>query len=59
MKILGVQRTRTTAYHPQSNGLVERWHRTLKAALMARKANVHWAEEISTVLLGMRREILN
>ena len=27
---LGIQRAHTTAYHPQSNGLVERFHRQLK-----------------------------
>jgi hypothetical protein len=28
------QLSRTTAYHPAANGLVERFHRTLKAAIM-------------------------
>ena len=32
----GVQNITTTAYHPQANGMVERIHRTLKAALCAR-----------------------
>ena len=31
MKILDTQRTRTTAYHPIANGLVERLHRLLKS----------------------------
>ncbi|VUZ42725.1 unnamed protein product, partial [Hymenolepis diminuta] len=30
---LGTNRIRTTAYHPQANGSVERSHRQLKAAL--------------------------
>ena len=28
-RLLGIDKTRTTAYHPQSDGLVERWNRTL------------------------------
>ncbi|KAL1139232.1 hypothetical protein AAG570_006218 [Ranatra chinensis] len=34
--MLGIQRLRTSAYHPQANGVVERWHRSFKAALTAR-----------------------
>nr|VZI27511.1 unnamed protein product [Spirometra erinaceieuropaei] len=33
--LLGTNRIRTTAYHPQANGLVERFHRQLKTSLMA------------------------
>lgn len=54
MKKLGITRIRTTAYHPQSNGQIERWHRTLKAALMARGATTNWSDELPTVLLGLR-----
>ena len=36
---LGFCRLRTTSYHPQSNGNVERFHRTLKAALMSSKTD--------------------
>ena len=35
-KALGVSHMQTTAYHPQSNEMVERFHRQLKAALHAR-----------------------
>ncbi|WP_432422672.1 DDE-type integrase/transposase/recombinase [Streptococcus dysgalactiae] len=35
LKTLGCKHVRTTAYHPQANGLVERLHRQLKAALRA------------------------
>lgn len=55
MKMFGVDRTRTTPYHPQSNGLIERWHRSLKNALTARlTAGTDWAEELPIVLLGIR-----
>ena len=35
MQLLGTKCIRTTAYHPSANGLVERFHRQLKAALKA------------------------
>ena len=28
-KLLGIQKVNTTAYHPQTDGLVERFNRTL------------------------------
>ncbi|GFS24613.1 Pol polyprotein [Elysia marginata] len=51
---LGVQIHRTTAYHPQSNGPIERFHRTLKAALKARLQGPNGADELPWVLLGLR-----
>ena len=34
MQILGCKRNRTTSYHPAANGLIERWHRSLKSSIM-------------------------
>lgn len=53
-KILGIHKIRTTSYHPQSNGLIERWHRTLKTAIMARGNTSSWHKELAIVLLGIR-----
>ncbi|XP_069796820.1 uncharacterized protein [Narcine bancroftii] len=43
----------TTAYHLQANGLVERFHRHLKTALMARLTRLNWAHELPWVVLGI------
>ncbi|KAL1447861.1 hypothetical protein WDU94_015627 [Cyamophila willieti] len=54
--LLGITLKNTTAYHPQGNGLVERSHRTLKAALMCRLnfSSDSWTLELPAVLLGLR-----
>lgn len=52
---VGTEKTRTTAYHPQANGMVERWHRTLKTALKTRLSqHTTWIDELPTVLMGLR-----
>jgi hypothetical protein len=43
----------TTAYHPESNGAVERLHRHLKDALRAHAAAATWSKELPFVLLGL------
>jgi cleavage and polyadenylation specificity factor subunit 1 len=53
-KLLGVRHSRTTSYHPQANGLVERFHRHLKAALRTRLTSPNWIDELPWVLLGIR-----
>ncbi|GFW41210.1 integrase catalytic domain-containing protein [Trichonephila clavipes] len=53
---LEISRIRTTSYHPSSNGLVERSHTSLKAALMAH-ATPRWTQVLPFVLLGLRSVI--
>jgi len=52
---LGLTIKKTTAYHPQANGLVERLHRTLKAALRSRlDGKLDWFRHVPWVLLALR-----
>lgn len=53
-QLLHIQHIETTAYHPQSNGMVERQHRRLKDSLRARCTSAAWVDELPWVLLGMR-----
>ncbi|XP_066984720.1 uncharacterized protein [Macrobrachium rosenbergii] len=44
----------TTTYNPTANGLVERFHRSLKVSLMARCTTENWKYQLAWVLLGLR-----
>ena len=54
IELLGTKLHRTTAYHPQANGLVERFHRHLKVTLKARLKDANWLDVLPWVLLGIR-----
>lgn len=56
LQLSGSYRVRSTAYHPASNGMVERWHRTLKASIMCH-SDQSWTRVLSTVLLGLRTSV--
>ena len=57
MQLLGSTRIRTTAYHPAANGLIERFHRQLKASLKAYPDPTHWVDSLPLVLLGVRTAV--
>ena len=53
-KFLGCKLVHTTAFHPESNGFLERQHRTLKAALKVQENPRDWFSNLGFVLLGIR-----
>ena len=53
----GIIRNRTTSYHPQSNGMVERFHRQLKATIMAHESPNSWTITLPAVPLGVRSAV--
>lgn len=52
-QLAGSTHLRTTAYHPAANGMVERLHRQLKAAIKCHEEQ-QWTRILPTVLLGIR-----
>ena len=52
--MLDIKKTRTTAYHPQSDGLVERFNRTLLGMLsmMVKEDEQGWDLLLPTLLLA-------
>ena len=57
LNALGSCRIRTTSYHPMANGIVERFHRQLKAALKSHPSPHNWTVSLPIVLLGIRSAI--
>ncbi|UYV76605.1 hypothetical protein LAZ67_14001434 [Cordylochernes scorpioides] len=60
-RLLGINRIRTSPYHPAANGLVERVYRQLKDSLRCHDST-SWSLKLPLVLLGIRsslREDLN
>ena len=51
--VLGISSSQTTSFHPQSNGMIERFHRSLKSSLQARASGSEWVSHLPLVLLGL------
>lgn len=58
-KLLGIDKTRTTALHPQSDGMVERFNRTLEnqLAIFVEKHQRNWDELIPILLMAYRSTV--
>ena len=58
-KQLGIERSRTTAYHPQGNGQVERFNRTLESMLskMVSANQRDWDKYLPQVLFAYRTSL--
>ena len=54
VKLLGISHSHITAFHPQSNSMIECFHRSLKSALHAWLEGPNWVDELPWVLLSVR-----
>ena len=57
IEFLGAKLTHTTNYHPASNCLVERMHRTLKTTLKTQQNSTNWFSNLGFVLFGLRAAV--
>ena len=55
-KMLGIRRVNTSSYHPSSNGMIERWHRSLHTGLShyIDSANTNWDVLVPFYLMAYR-----
>ena len=52
--MLKISHSTTPSFHPQSNGIIERFHRSLKSSLRACLAGQDCVQHLPLVLLGLR-----
>ncbi|PIK35198.1 putative choline/ethanolamine kinase [Apostichopus japonicus] len=52
--LFGFRRIRTTSYHPEANGMIERFHRRLKEAIKATDNPSAWYDSLPIIMLALR-----
>ncbi|GFW26370.1 retrovirus-related Pol polyprotein from transposon 412 [Trichonephila clavipes] len=59
-ELLGIDKTKTTPLHPQSDGMVERFNRTIlnNLSLMVSKNQQDWDQKVPLFLLAYRSAVL-
>ena len=53
-KQLGIDLHHTTSYNPEANGVIERFHRTLKTSIAARCNGQDWIKHLPWIMLSLR-----
>ncbi|GFY25378.1 pro-Pol polyprotein [Trichonephila clavipes] len=56
--MMGSHRIHSASYHPQSNGMIQRFHRHIKSAIIAHE-DAGWTDILPIVLLGLRPAMKN
>ena len=54
---MGIRHIRTTTYHPQSNGLIERVHRVIKTALRTLEDKENWVQQVPYITLMLNNQV--
>ena len=52
--LLGSHKIHSSPYHPQANGMVERFHRQLKTSILTSNNVNNWTDSLPLILLGIR-----
>ena len=53
IQLSGCNQIRTTSYHPMANGMIERFHRQLKAIIKSYPNITDWVHSLPMALLGI------
>ena len=56
---VGILHKKTTAFHPQSNGFLERQHRIIKTALRALEDKSKWAKHLPFIMLSINNMVVD